>query len=164
MVSRIRAGEVDSMIEISAANRKAGKGSAAVEFALLVTLMLLLLLGAADFGRALYARLVLQGVANAGAHYGTRLTGAYTDTAGIQAAALADAGGLSGVLVNSSVTCFCSLGGACNGVCGGPTETDPTPYYLLTVSASYTFTPAVPNFPGMPSSIPMSASVSMRAQ
>lgn len=140
------------------------RGAAVVELALVITLLLLLLLGAADFGRAMYARIVIQGMANAGAHYGTRLAGAYTDTPGIQAAAIADAGGLSGYVITSSDSCYCSSGGPCNGVCGGSTETDPTPYRILTVSVSYTFVPVVTHFPGVPSSIPMTASVSMRAQ
>lgn len=162
MGARVWPGEIDSvMLPKRTLNQR---GAAAVEFALVATVLLLILLGAADFGRAMYARIVIQGMANAGAHYGTRLVGAYTDTAGIQAAAVADAGGLTGYIITSTSTCFCSSGGPCNGVCGGAGETDPMPYRVLTVSVNYTFVPVVTNFPGLPASIPMTASVSMRAQ
>ncbi len=154
------------MKRLQGSSLKRCHGVAAVELALLVTVLLLLAFGAADFGRVLYAKIVLQGAANAGAQYGTRLTGAYTDTTGIQAAALADAGGLSGISVSSSSSCFCTGGGSvsCTGVCGDSSETNPTPYIVLTVTTTYTFIPAVTGLPGLPASTVVRGSASMRAQ
>ncbi len=166
MGAAIRASKVDTVIQLEYSKQRKSRGAAAVELALLVMVLLLLAFGAADFGRILYAKIAMQGAANAGAEYGSRLTGAYADSAGIQSAALADTGGLSGVSVSSSATCFCSGGGtiSCSGACGGATEVDPTPYIVLTVSTAYTFVPAVTGLSGLPSSMVVRGSVSMRAQ
>lgn len=142
------------------------RGVAAVEFTIALSLLLIILLGAADFGRSLYAKIVMQGSAAAGAQYGVRVGGAYTDTTGIRAAALADTSGLTGVTVTPTYRCFCSDGVSvgCNSHCGLSTPSDPTPYIVLTVPTAYTFVPVAPGFPGLPSSVAVAGTASMRAQ
>lgn len=152
------------MSRLSFTYHRGYRGAAAVEFSIVLSILLLLLLGVADFGRVLYAKIVVEGAAEAGALYGTRLIGAYTDTTGITAAALADRGGLTGMTVTSTYSCICNAGGDNCSVCNSSGEMDPTPYVVLTVNTEYTFQPVVANFPGLPSNVVVRGSASMRAQ
>lgn len=65
-------------------------GQSLVEFALVLPLLILFLLGSADFARALSAYISLGNVVREGAHYGSFNP---TDTNGIRAAALNEVGG-----------------------------------------------------------------------
>jgi Flp pilus assembly protein TadG len=76
-------------------------GAAAVEFALLLPVLLTILLGAADFARAFGYSVVVSNCARNGALYGSSSAEAATDTAGIQAAALQDAGTLNATVASS---------------------------------------------------------------
>ncbi len=65
-------------------------GQSLVEFALGLLVLVLVLAAVIDYGRLLYAGIALTNVAREGAHYGSLSTVNATDTAGIQAAALAE--------------------------------------------------------------------------
>lgn len=65
-------------------------GQSLVEFTLGLLVLLLVLAAVVDYGRLLYAGIALTNVAREGAHYGSLSTANATDTAGIQAAALAE--------------------------------------------------------------------------
>jgi Flp pilus assembly protein TadG len=87
------------------ANRKSNKGQSLVEFALILPLLILILIGVFDLGRALFALITINNAAREGARYGTLHTDETVDM--IQAAAVAEAQG-QGVDVNLgdvSVTC-----------------------------------------------------------
>jgi Flp pilus assembly protein TadG len=71
--------------------RKRTRGQTLVEFALLLPVMVLILALAADFGRAFTAYIAISGAAREGAAYGMQSTTAAADSAGMTAAALADA-------------------------------------------------------------------------
>ena len=66
-------------------------GNAMVEFAVAMPFMILVLIGAADFGRLFFESTTLANSAQAGTMYGTQSNTKSGDTAGIEAAALADA-------------------------------------------------------------------------
>ncbi len=139
------------------------QGIAVIEFALILSLLMLMLLAAGDFGRIFYAQIALENAARSGATFGTRVGGAYLNDAGILAAASADDGGLSGVSITiPAKTCKCADGSpvACDGSCGG---SDPTPKILLTVQADYDFV-SITDFPGLPTTVPLRAKAVMRAQ
>lgn len=139
------------------------QGVALIEFTIILSLLMLMLLAAGDFGRIFYAQIALENAARSGASFGTRVGGAYRNDSGILAAASADDGGLLDVSITIPArTCTCADGSpvACSGNCGG---TDPTPKILLTVQADYVFE-AITNFPGLPPSVPLRAKAVMRAQ
>ena len=71
------------------------RGAAAVELALLLPVLLIILVGAADFAQVFRYAVIVTNCARNGAIYGSSSPTAYTDSAGIQTAALRDAGTLS---------------------------------------------------------------------
>jgi Flp pilus assembly protein TadG len=77
------------------------RGSAAVEFALVLPLLLLIVFGIIDFGRALNAQITL----TQAAREGVRLAALGDTGAAIQARAAAAAPGLSGVTVTVAASC-----------------------------------------------------------
>ncbi len=112
---------------------------------MLLPVLMLIVLGIADFGRAFNAQITITGAAYAGALYGSTSSSAAMDSAGIIRAALADAATLPG---------------------GPPTvvtgiSTDPSGNQRLSVTLSYTFRTLFP-YPGLPDSIVMARSAVMR--
>lgn len=85
-----------------ASSRKAqDRGSVAVEFALVLPALLLILFGIIDFGRALNAQISLTGAAREGA----RLVALGYPNAAVQARVVAAAPSLSGVTVTVAASC-----------------------------------------------------------
>jgi Flp pilus assembly protein TadG len=76
-------------------------GAAAVEFAIVLPLLMFLFGIGVDFARAFYAHLIITNAARTGALYACDNPTKSTDTAGIQAAALKDTSDLSNVTVTS---------------------------------------------------------------
>ena len=72
-------------------NKKSTKGQSLVEFALILPLFMLIVLGIFDFGRAIYAYSALHNAAREGARYGAVH---HCDTAGIITMAQQMAAGL----------------------------------------------------------------------
>ena len=87
-------------------------GSALVETAAVLPLLITLLLGAAELARVAYAAIEVANAARAGAQYGTQSGFTASDTTGISNAAAADAANLTGLTTTSSYTCACSDGSA----------------------------------------------------
>jgi Flp pilus assembly protein TadG len=86
------------------------RGTAAVEFALVLPILLLILFGIIDFGRALNAQIELTGAAREGA----RLAALGYSNAAVQARAVAAAPSLSGVTVAVAASCPPGAGPAAN--------------------------------------------------
>jgi Flp pilus assembly protein TadG len=86
------------------------RGAAAVEFALVLPLLLLLVFGIIDFGRALNAQLTL----TQAAREGVRLAALGYPAADVQAQAQAAAPALSGVSVTVATACQPGAGPAAN--------------------------------------------------
>lgn len=135
-------------------------GASLVEMALVLPLLFLVLFGAVDFGRAYYLAMEIAGAAHAGAEYGAQNP---TDTAGIQAAAQADAPDVPGLTVTTpTYGCECSDGTAFSLSC---TTTPTCAYnvvYRVTVSVSASYKPMIP-WPGIPSSMTLTNSATMRS-
>lgn len=72
------------------ARRSSYPAQSLVEFTLGLLLLLLALAAVLDYGRLLYAAIVLTNVAREGAHYGSLSSANATDTAGIRNAALSE--------------------------------------------------------------------------
>jgi Flp pilus assembly protein TadG len=132
------------------------------EFALLLPVLGLLVLGVIDFGRAYYLSIEVNNAAYAGALYGASNS---SDTAGMQAAALADAADVPGMTATPSFGCECSDGSGINPTCASPPGCSPPAttlvnYVLVTTSATYnTMFP----WPGIPSQFTLTGSAKLRA-
>jgi len=85
----------------STSSRKHRQGQSTLEFALALLVLIPLLLGAFDLGRAVYIHSVVAAAAQEGARYGIVHRG---DASGIQGASRSQAAGLDGNAVNVAVT------------------------------------------------------------
>ena len=83
-------------------DRTARRGVAAAELALLSPLLLVILVGVADFAQVFTYATAITNCARNGALYGSSSPTASTNTAGIQAAALVDAGSLNPTVKSST--------------------------------------------------------------
>jgi Flp pilus assembly protein TadG len=127
--------------------RATGRPAAAtVELAILLPLLVFLFAVGVDFARIFNPYLTITNSARSGALYGSQSTTNSTDTAGITAAALADAGDLSPPPTVTSTTL---------------TDVDGNPCVEVTVT--WTFQ-SVTNLPGIPSSLNITRTVRMRVQ
>ena len=93
--------------------RSSEEGSALVELALSVPLLLVMLLGAVEFARVAYASIEVANAAHSAAMYAASSSGASTDRPGITNAAVADSpdmvGGNAVSVTSVSTACTCSI-------------------------------------------------------
>lgn len=137
-------------------------GTSLIEMAFLLPLFLLLLLGAVDFGRALYLMIEVTDAAHAAALYGSRYP---TDTSGMQSAAQNDAPNVPNLNVAIPTWgCECPDGTnySASTSCSAITCTTSTKVYRVNVKVTGTYAPIIP-WPGVPSSMSLSSSASMRS-
>ena len=130
--------------------------------ALLLPVLLLMLVGLIDFGRAYYLSTEVSAAASAGALYGSQNTTAAQDTAGIKTAALAGAPNVSGMTVPTvSVACQCS-GSTASVSCSSPgCSSSSHMIEWLTVGTTATYKPLLP-YPGIPSLITLAGQATLR--
>lgn len=146
------------------------RGTAMVELALLAPLLILLGLGVADFGRVMYASMAVDNAARAGVQHA--LDYRYTDSAGIQAAAVADAGtSLSGFTTNNvtvTTSCLCPgnpaipPGPPCQSLLG-KCAAGKQPKEYVSVTTTYTFK-TIAKYPGIPNSVALTGNATVRVQ
>jgi len=139
------------------------RGSAMAELAVILPLLLVTTVGLVDFGRAAYEAIDVENGAHAGASYGARSKAYALDTAGIQAATIADMNGdvdTSTVTVASQRFCQCSDGKDidCEQNCAGV-----APYMYVHVDVEKKFQTLLA-YPGIPSSIDLKREVELRVQ
>ena len=124
---------------------RTSRGQSLVELALITPVLLLLLLGATDFGRVYFAHVSVTNAARNGADYAARGNQSAVDADGIREAALWDTNELLGTSeTNPAVT---SVTG---------TDSQGTEYSEVTVS--YQFSTLIP-WPGLPSSVTVERTV-----
>ena len=154
---RIRAGAVmvTSMFRMALANEE---GSSLVEVALVLPIMLLLLVGSVDFGRAYYAEMEVSSAASAGAIYGVQQP---ADTAGMKAAAVLSAGDVTGLSATGSTGCECSDGTSASPNCAATPTCSANVVNYVQVTTSVTFTPTL-RYPGIPATISLQGFARMR--
>ncbi|MCH8025659.1 MAG: pilus assembly protein [Chloroflexi bacterium] len=124
------------------------RGQSLVEFGLMLPILVLLVLGAIDFGRVYFAYISVTNGARNGADYASLGSAAADDLDGIRAAAVAD----TSDLVNISPT---------NPSVSSASGTDSQGRLYSDVTVSYTFTTIFP-WPGLPSSINVERTVRAR--
>ena len=127
------------------------RGNVLIEFALMSTVLLMMTLGVADFGRIFTVANKASNAAAAGTAYGALSPAHYTDMAGMQTAAQNDLGNLAtGATVTAVRSCRCSIGGAvvdCTSTCsaGQSRET----YIQVTVVVPYHGYSGLQEIPGL---------------
>ena len=148
--------------------RSSEAGGAALELAVLLPFLLVLVLGAAEFGRAHRASIVVANAARAGAHYGAQSAATSGDTAGMNRAALADAGDIGNVSPVSARFCRCPNGttpASCTSQCVPPVAypeyKDPEVFVQTTATRNVVF--LLP-YPGLPSSVTVRRTAVFRVQ
>lgn len=142
------------------------KGSALVELALILPLLLLLFMGIVDLGRAFYYSNSVARAAEAGALYGAQNP---TDTTGMVDASdqamstgFGSAKDMKGKSATASYGCECADGTGKSTACStAPSCTNMNTVYYVTVQANAAFKPLLP-WPGVPSSFSLSSTVTMR--
>jgi Flp pilus assembly protein TadG len=146
------------------------RGAAAVEAAFALPVLVLILIGAADFGRAFYLTLAVQHAAAVGAEYGAQSIIQAQNTAGMQTAAASAATDINGFTATAvaagtpgSNPCMCFDGTtetamvSCAAPCAGSVRV------YARVDGSATFTTIAP-YPGIPRPLVVSRTVWRRAQ
>ncbi len=155
----------------SLSGRNKRSGSVIIEFALLFPVMMLMALGTADFARVFYAGIAVANAARAGVQYGALSPGNAGNFTAMQQAAVDDASnqGLTGIAAVASNYCGCA-GSSSTVACGGATPvtcsvggTTTTPNGYVRVTVTYTYNTLV-NYPGIPSTIALSRTATMRVQ
>jgi Flp pilus assembly protein TadG len=136
-------------------------GASLVELAFVLPLFPLLLFGAIDFGRAFYVSVEIVGAAQAAAAYGSQNP---TDTTGMQNAAQEDAPNVPNLSVGTSTYgCECADGTSYSPSCSvKPACSSNNEIQRVNVTVTGTYSPLIP-WPGVPSSMSLSSSASMRS-
>lgn len=138
----------DFLRRLHAACRAAGEsGSALVETAAVLPLLITILIGGAELARVAYAAIEVSNAARAGAQYGAQNGFTASDSTGIANAAAADAANLPGLATTSSYTCICSDG--TSSTCQPTDCTNSKIEQTLTVNTQASFDPVV-HLPGLP--------------
>lgn len=125
-------------------SRTKRRGSASMELAVLLPLLLFLFVAAVDFTRIFHFSQVIGNCARNGALYRSNLTTYTSPYSTLQAAALADATGLSPQPTVTSTT---------------GTDSSGNPFVRVTVAWQYQ---AITGFPGIPNTVNISRTVQMR--
>ena len=133
-------------------------GSSLIEVAMVLPVLILLLLGIVDFGRAFYLSNEVAGAAHAGAIYGTQYP---TDITGMETAAADNAPDVSNLATTASYGCECSDGTGQSASCSAAPSCSSNLVYYAKVKASASYTPWLP-WPGIPS-MTLSDTVEMRS-
>jgi Flp pilus assembly protein TadG len=130
--------------------RDDSRGVAAIEFAMIVPVLLFMIVGVVDLGMGIYADMQVQNAAQAGAQYAI----AHGYTASSISTAVTSATSFSGITVSSGPSKFCgcpSSSGVTTATCGSTCSNGTSAGTYVTVSASGTYTTMLP-YPLIPSS------------
>ncbi len=141
--------------------RRDRRGSAAIELAVLAAPLVLMTVGTADYGFAVYQQIQVQNAAQAGAEYALKHG---FSTTGITNAVTAATPLTVTAVPAPSESCGCPSGTAitpavCNSACAGGQAAG----VYVTVGAQATYTTIVP-YPGIPTSFALAASSTVRIQ
>jgi Flp pilus assembly protein TadG len=142
------------------------RGAAVAEFALSLPIAMLMLLGAADFGRVFVTATAASNAAQAGAQYGAQTKAHSADSAGISTVVMSDlensAIGNEGFVVSSERHCECSGGATVDcdmGSCGPGTGKN----VYVRVRVDTTFETLF-DYPGIPPEIDIAREARLRAR
>jgi Flp pilus assembly protein TadG len=152
--------------------RRLGKfssGQGAVELALAMPLLVLLLFVVCQFARVFYVAMGVASAARAGVQYGAQSYVKAVDTTGMNAAATSDGRNIPGITASSTHFCMCdgaqcspSQSDPCVVSCSAPPSTCTEPKVFVQVTTTATFRTGVSW--GLPSTIPLSSVAVLQAQ
>jgi Flp pilus assembly protein TadG len=137
------------------------RGQATVEWALTVPLLALLLVVSGDLMRMYYTSIEINNAAKAGAQYGAQNAGTAADLAGMQQAAQNDAFDLATMTATASMYCQCP-DSSTTFDCGDTNSCSDKRVYVEVDTATTFLT--LFHYPGVPTSIQLSAKAAMREQ
>ena len=141
---------------------KRRRGSTAVELALLIGILMLILMGTIDLGRVFYSAVTVDDASRAGTQYGIRSNGLSGDTAGMQDAAAHNALDIDTVTTSPERYCLCE-GSSTEVDCITGTCTAGVPQVYVEVQSQNDFTTLF-GWPGLPDAIPLSSTTTFRVQ
>ena len=134
-------------------------GSALLEFAVILSVMVFLLLGTVDYTCEILRAMQIQNAATAGATYGA-VPGNESNLTGIQSYTVALAPYVKGITATATNVWVCSPGGtsvSSASLCTGSV----TPYKYVVVTTNATI-PVAMTYPGIPASTVLTATARMR--
>lgn len=134
------------------------RGQSAVELALILPALALLLVVVADFGRVFYESIEVAHAARAGVQYGAQNYVTARDYSGMEDAALEDGSNISGL--NATASYFCECSGATVS-CSPPGCAEPDIFVKVTTSATFK---TLLDYPGIGNTIPLSTTAIMQVQ
>jgi hypothetical protein len=140
--------------------RRGPRGQSFVEFAVVAPVLLLFLLGIADFGRVFFIAIALNNAARAGTQFGIQNPANAADTSGMIQAARNDGSSVPGLTATASEYCECPDGStpACD---SSPSCSDLRVYVEVDTAGSFQ---TLLNYPGIPSSIALTGKSVMREE
>ncbi|MEP6508002.1 MAG: TadE/TadG family type IV pilus assembly protein [Gemmatimonadales bacterium] len=129
--------------------RRTEDGAALVELAVALPVLLLLAIGAAEFGRVYHTAVTVANAARAGAHYGSQRTTFAVDAPGMEQASRNEAADIGTIRTKASYFCRCSNGTipVCTASCSGYG----VPQVFVKDSVEKIF-PLILRYPGIPDS------------
>lgn len=141
-------------------------GQSMIELAVALPVLLLMLVGAVEFGRLAYAAIEVANAARAGVAYGAQSPATAADIAGMENAATRDGSDIlgSGLTATASQTCSCSTGVAgvtcanAGAMCAGGRT-----LISVQVNTTVNFDPLL-YVPGMPHTYTLNGQATMRVQ
>ena len=150
--------------------RKMMRGQSAVELALGLPFLVVLLVVVGDFARAFYIAMGVASAARAGVQYGAQSYVKAVDNTGMTLAADYDGQNISGLSVIPTHFCMCD-GAQCSPAsatscvipCDAPPASCTEPKVFVEVTTSATFHTLV-KYPGVPSMIPLQSTAVLQAQ
>jgi Flp pilus assembly protein TadG len=144
--------------------RRGQHGQSLVELALTLPVLIVLLVVALDFARVFNISMALTDAARAGAQWGAQNRASAANLLAIEQAAcnsMADISCTPGT--NTTASTFCQCAGSSGTIsCASPGGCANV-LNFVTVTATATFSTVI-GYPGLPSSIPLSASATMQVQ
>src|ERR1700722_459247 len=143
-------------------NRRWGGGQSAVELAIAVPVLALMLLAAADFGRVFFFGIAVNNAARAGAQYGSQTVITAADVTGMQAAATTDGNNIPSLTATASL-CTCQSPRGSVAACADSYCDPNSNATFVEVDTSAPFTTIV-NYPGIPHSMTLTGKAVMQVQ
>jgi Flp pilus assembly protein TadG len=134
------------------------RGTSLIEFALVLPMLLLLLIGVIEVGRYATFAIIAANAARAGVEYGAQNLRTAKDTTGMQSAALADAQNLSS-WATPTAKVLCSVNGGSLAPCAAPLPANSVYYVEVQVTGTFS---SILNYPLIPKRLPVSGSAVMR--
>lgn len=147
---------------------RSSNGSALVELAVVMPVLVLTFVGVGDFSRLFYKAIELSDAARAGAQYGAFDNAHFGDTTKIKASAVAAGSNIGLTTTDVTVTrpCQCATDdGATFAAAASCTAVCPSGQHLviyLTVTTTKSFSTVMANVPGVPSTVTLTRTASMR--